>query len=149
MGTGKLPTPGTRSKLRKENRVRGCANSIEQQEAAAQGKTDDSGLTIAELVCELLYAGKTRAEIAGYDDAFMSWVLCRERDDYGKLLRRSSDLPWWVTTDSRGQWVINNPKPFSAMFHDVMRHRGLDDRQRQDAWAQWRQENPGFGRGGQ
>ena len=101
------------------------------------------------MVCELLYAGKTRAEIASYDDAFTKWVLCRERDDYGKLLRRSSDLPWWVTTDSRGQWLIRDPKPFSWMFREVAEQRGLDERQGRISWAEWQRENPKFGKGGE
>ena len=106
-------------------------------------------MTVAELVCELLYAGKTRAEIAGYDDVFMQWVLCRSRDEHGRLLRHPSDLPWWVTTDADGQWVIKNPKPFTRMFEEVMKRRGLDERGRRIAWAEWRRENESFGKGGE
>lgn len=100
-------------------------------------------------MCELLYAGKTRAEIAGYDDAFMRWVLCRSRDEYGRLVRRATDLPWWVTTDADGQWVVKDPRPFSTMFDEVMERRGLGERERRVVWADWKRQNPGFGRGGE
>lgn len=105
---------------------------------------------MAELVCELLYAGKTRAEIAGYDDAFMSWVLCRPRDENGSLVRVPTGLPSWVTKylDSRGHWTVKDPRPFSVMFHEVMERRGLEKAEARRAWELWRQDNPGYGEGG-
>ena len=132
MGAGKLPTPG-------EVRGNGAIGSSEVDE--------EEGLTVAELVCELLYAGKTRAEIAGYDDAFTHWVLCRRRDESGGLVRYPKDLPRWVTEslDSRGMWVIRHPKPFSTMFRQVMEGQGLDERQQQDLWQSWKNDNPAFG----
>lgn len=101
-------------------------------------------MTIAETVCELLYAGKTLAEVAGYDDAFMRYVLCRPRDEYGRLLRHSRDLPWWVTTDADGQWVIRNSEPYAIAFDRVLEVQGFDESQRRCAWAQWRLENPSY-----
>ena len=106
-------------------------------------------MTVAELVSELLYAGKMRAEIAGYDDAFMRWVLCKPRDEYGQIIRRDPDLPRYVTTDARGQWVIRNPVPYADMFDEVMKRQGLDERRRRIAWAEWKRDNPKFGRGGE
>lgn len=102
-------------------------------------------------MCELLYAGKTLKEIAGYDDAFMQWVLCRPRDEYGKLFRRNPNLPWWVTTDSNGQWRIRakDAASYSDMFKDVLKHRGLDEQQRQIAFDEWKRANPKFGKGGE
>lgn len=93
-----------------------------------------------------MYAGKTRSEIAGYDDTFMRWVLCRPRDENGGLIRSDPDLPRWVTAnlDSRGQWSLRNPRPYSAMFHQVAQHRGLDEKQCKEAWRQWREENPEY-----
>lgn len=105
-------------------------------------------MTVAEIVSELLYAGKTRAEIAGYDDAFMRWVLCKPRDESGQLIRQNPELPWWVTTDARGQWVIKDPVPFSTAYNEVMEALGMDERQRRLAWASFKQENPGYGKGG-
>lgn len=131
MGTGKRPTPGG-----------------EQGRGQRQAEAGED-LTVAELVCELLYAGKTRAEIAGYDDAFLRWVLCRRRDENGSLVRVDPDLPRWVTAnlDSSGQWSLRNTQPYGAMFHQVARQRGLDDVERLEAWRHWREENPEYGYG--
>lgn len=103
---------------------------------------------MAELVCELLYAGKTRKEIAGYDDLFLRYVLCRPRDETGRLRRHNPELPRWVTEnlDANGHWRIKNAKPFSAMMRQLMEHQGLDEEQRQVAWERWRAENPNFGK---
>lgn len=97
-----------------------------------------------------MYAGKTRSEVAGYDDAFMQWVLCRRRDDSGGLVRTDPDLPRWVTEnlDSTGQWVVRNPKPFGTMFHQVMKQRGLTEQERIRAWQEWKAENPAYDEGG-
>lgn len=101
-------------------------------------------------MCEMLYAGKTRAEVAGYDDAFMHWVLCRRRDESGRLVRNPHDLPAWVVKnlDSRGHWVIRHPRPFSTMFHQLKEQQGLNEEERRRAWQAWRAENPGYGEGG-
>ncbi len=98
---------------------------------------------------ELLYAGKTMVEIAGWDDCQMRWVVCRKRDKSGRLVRRDPSLPDWVETDERGMRVVTNPVPYSTMFRQVMRGRGLTDREAAVAWAAWRTENPQFGRGGE
>ena len=104
-------------------------------------------MTVAELVCELLYAGKTRAEIAGYDDAFMRWVLCRQRDGNGELIRVPDGLPKWAAKhlDARGQWVIRNPQPFGSMFRQVKKQQGFSEVEQRQAWEEWRGENPRFG----
>lgn len=106
---------------------------------------------MAELVCELMYAGKTRAEIAGYDDVFMRWVLCRQRDDQGRLVRVPDGLPGWVMKhlDSDGHWSIKNPQPFGSMFRDVKKQQGLSEIEQQRAWSLWKLENPGYGTGGE
>ena len=105
---------------------------------------------MAELVCELLYAGKARAEIAGYDDAFMRWVLCRQRDDQGKLVRVPDGLPGWVTKhlDSSGHWSIRDPQSFSGAFKQVKRQQGFSQEEQQRSWEMWKLNNPGYGEGG-
>lgn len=105
-------------------------------------------MTIAELVCELMYAGKTRKEIAGYDDAFMRWVLCKPRDEAGRLIRYDPGLPRYVTDniDSDGHWKIKSPKPYSVMLHQVMEMQGLDKQQQKQAWESWKESNPSYGR---
>lgn len=138
MGDGKLPTPGEadRGKI-------GLGRVEEEPES-------DQNLTVAELVCELLYAGKTRAEIAGYDDAFMRWVFCRRRDEQGNLVRVPDGLPRWVAKhlNSQGHWVIRDPQPLGSAFRQVMKQHGLSDDQQQQAWQSWRRENPNYGEGG-
>jgi hypothetical protein len=98
-----------------------------------------------------MYAGKTLKEIAGYDDAFMRWVLCRPRDEHGSLIRHDPDLPWWVSTDSKGQWKLDPRKcqSYSAVFNKIMEQRGMDERQRRIAWAEWKGKNRNFGKGGE
>lgn len=100
---------------------------------------------------ELLYAGKTRAEIAGYDDLFTRWVLCRRRDEDGSLVRVPDGLPSWVTRhlDSRGHWVVKNPQSFGSVFRKVKEQQGFSETEQQRAWQLWRQENPGYGSGGE
>lgn len=102
-------------------------------------------------MCELLYAGKTRSEIAGYDDVFMRWVLCRQRDENGSLVRVPDGLPSWVMKhlDSKGHWNIKNPQPYGKMFHQVMKQQGLTEEQREEAWKRWKRDNPGYGKGGE
>jgi hypothetical protein len=99
-----------------------------------------------------MYAGKTLKEIAGYDDAFMQWVLCRPRDEYGKLIRVNPDLPWWVNQnlDADGHWKLKDKfkRPLSVAFDQVMKSRGLDEKQRRAAWAEWMKENPKYGKCG-
>lgn len=101
----------------------------------------------------MLYAGKTLKEIAGYDDAFMRWVLCRSRDECGKLRKCDPNLPWWVreNVDGDGKWKIN-PKyvrPFSVAFDQAMKRQGKDERERRIAWAEWKRDNPKYGKGGE
>ena len=134
MGAGKRPVPG-----KAENRGR---NEVEDGEPP---------LTVAELVSELLYAGKTRAEIAGYDDLFTRWVLCRRRDENGSLVRVPDDLPAWVSRhlDSRGHWTIKDSQSYSSVFRDVKAHQGLSEQEQRTAWQLWRRENPGYGAGGE
>ena len=107
-------------------------------------------MTVAELVCDLLYAGKTREEIAGYDDAFMRWVLCRPRDENGDLIRVPSDLPRWVARylDSKGHWSIKDPQPYGRVFQQVKKQQGFSEEEREQAWRLWKQDNPSFGEGG-
>ena len=130
MGTGKLHAPG------------GTDDRGQVEEHA--------GLTVAELVCDLMYAGKTRTEIAGYDDAFMHWVLCRPRDENGNLVRIASDLPRWAAKhlDSKGHWVIKDPQPYGVMFRQAMQAQGLREKEEQElAWQRWKQNNPSYGEG--
>lgn len=119
---------------------------LKQRFAKVAEEEGDGNLTIAELVCELMYAGKTRAEIASYDDVFMSWVLCRRRNENGELVRSSADLPAWVAMnlDASGQWVVRNPQPFGAMFRQVAQSQGETVEQSLERWERWKAENPGY-----
>lgn len=94
-----------------------------------------------------MYAGKTRAEIAGYDDAFMNWVLCRPRDEAGRLIRHNPDLPKFVADnlDSDGHYRIKRPRPYGAMFRQVLEQQGLNESQQRQRWSEWKEANPKFG----
>ena len=108
-------------------------------------------MSIAEVVCELMYAGKTRNEIAGYDDAFLRWVLCRPRDDCGRLVRHDPDLPHWVSEnlDSSGHWNIRHTEPYGVMYRQVLAQQGLSEEQQQETWGKFMEANPKFGVGGE
>ncbi len=112
------------------------------------GDSDSEPLNIAELVSELLYAGKTLAEVAGYDDVLLERVVCRKRDEYGRLVRHDSELPPWVEVDADGMRTISRPVPFARMFHAVKRYQGATVEHAEAAWKEYLKANPRLGRGG-
>lgn len=95
---------------------------------------------------ELLYAGKSLAEVAGYDLRQLRLVICRPRDANGRLVRGGERLPPWVEVDAEGQRVVSNPVPFQEAFYQVQARAGRNRAQAADAWLDWRLRNPRFGR---
>ena len=85
--------------------------------------------------------------MAGYDDAFMRWVLCRRRDENGGLIRSAPEgLPSWMNNylDSRGHWIIRNPTSYASMFRQVKEQQGLDSQASSQEWRRWSQQQ-GYG----
>ncbi len=103
-------------------------------------------LSIAEIVSELLYAGKSLSEIAGYDALVLKWVVFRKRNKYGALVQAHDELPPGVEVDDDGMRIISNPVPFSAMFRQVKKRQGLNKEQTEAQWQEWLLVNPQFER---
>jgi hypothetical protein len=97
-------------------------------------------------VSELLYAGKTLSEIAGYDNYQLKWVLFRSRDKYGRLIRVDSDLPPWVHVDERGMRVVKNPVGFGKMYRRLKARQGLSREKVAERWAEYVKAHPRLGR---
>jgi len=90
-----------------------------------------------------MYAGKSLSEIAGYNDYQMMWVVCRKRDDRGRLVRHDDSLPPWVHVDGKGLRVVKGkPVRFSQMYQDVYRNRGMTVGQAEEKWEEYRQGHP-------
>lgn len=81
-------------------------------------------------------------EIAGLDSYQLRHVYFRKRHNDGRLVR--GDMPEGCEVDARGQRVVTNPVPFSAMFRAVKRRQGVDDVRAQREWRLWLAENPQF-----
>jgi hypothetical protein len=110
--------------------------------------------TAAKLIGELLYAGKTRREVAGYTDRFIATVLCLARDEDGQLL---PDLPEGVHVDGRGMRIVKNMQSFETMFRKVVTEQGKDEDAAIEEWnarqeeehrtyVQWRMRQRNGGR---
>ena len=133
LGIGKLPGP-----------ARAGAKQWEDDDA---GGTGDSGqpLTITEIVAELLNANKPLAEVAGYDDVQMRWLLFRERDRWGQLMRVDKDLPPWVHVDEDGMRIVKNPTPFEKMYKQVRQYQRWTPENIEDDWLDFKRHNPKMG----
>lgn len=94
-------------------------------------------MTAAHLVSQFLYAGKTLADVAGWDDRQMLRVVCLPRNSRGEIVTDDADLPQWVkdTTDEDGWRVVKNPKPFGAMFREVKRKQGKSEQEAESEWT--------------
>lgn len=90
---------------------------------------------------DLLYAGKTRQEIAGYTNTFLCGVLFLRRNKYGELIR-DTGLPPHVEVDDNGMRKISNPVPFSEMFFSVQASKGLNKEQVAERWDRYLDLNP-------
>lgn len=77
----------------------------------------------------------------------MRWVLCRERDEDGRLLRTDPDLPWWVrqNLDGKGHWRIRNPCSLRVAYLQILEQNGFTPAEQVAAWQAWKQQNPGYG----
>lgn len=102
-----------------------------------------------ELISELLQGGRSLAEIAGYDDSFITGCLWLSRDETGRLIQTGEELPPWVLVDRNGQRLVANPQPLSHLFREVQRWRGVSAEGAEQAWQQWLERNPKCGRGGE
>lgn len=96
-------------------------------------------MTIAQIVSELLYSGKTLAEIAGYTTVFIRKVLLLRRDKYGKLADPENELPPWVHVDANGMRTI--PKEQRCSFTNAYKRaktiQGLSKDDAQKAWEKY------------
>jgi hypothetical protein len=96
----------------------------------------------------LSYAGKSLAEIAGYDPWQWRDVLTRARDEQGRLVR-GEKLPPWVHVDSEGMRVIKKPVAFETVYKDLRtKLGGMTAEEAEEDWQKWRAVNPKFGVGG-
>ncbi len=102
------------------------------------------------MISELMYAGKSLREIAGYSDLQLRRIVFRERDKFGALVRVDDDLPEYVrnTMDENGHRVVKNPKPFAIMFKQVAKRKGMDDKTVAEQWESYVKDNPKLKKGG-
>lgn len=100
------------------------------------------------MISELVFAGKSLEEIAGYDPWQWRDVLTRARDSQGKIIR-GEKLPPWVHVDSDGMRVIRKPVAYETMFKSVRtKLAGMTPEEAERDWERWRAMNPKFGVGG-
>lgn len=150
MGSGKLliPTADT-GEYKGSGGGDGREGRNGREEQIEDGTADNGELTPFDIVSELMYAGKTVREIAGYDTVQMLGVIWRKRDKYGKLIR-NNDLPEGVEVDEDGMRTISNPVPFRDMFIGVRRNIvGESDTSAEAAWERYCEDNPKLGIGGE
>jgi hypothetical protein len=92
---------------------------------------------------ELMYAGKTLEEIAGLSTVQITWVLCRRRDQYGRLIR-ANGLPEHVlrTMDAEGKRVVsgNKTRPYKSIFMRTWQRRGDTEQQAEARWDEYCQQ---------
>lgn len=81
----------------------------------------------------------------------MRWVLCRPRDENGDLVRVSDDVPGWAAKylDSKGHWSFKSGESYGDAFRRAKESQGFSEEEREAAWRSWKQDNPGFGLGGE
>lgn len=120
-----------------------------QYEEGEEEQEQRRGLTIAELVSELLYAGKSLAEVAGYDTIQMVWVVCRKRDKWGRLVRNVDSLPPWVAVGEDGMRIVTSPMPFQSLYYRSKIYQGADPVEAHKSWQEYQLDNPKLGRGGE
>lgn len=85
---------------------------------------------------ELLYAGKTLDQIAGWDSIQLSRVIARPRNKYGELLRTDPSMPRFVQQhlDADGCWRIEDPQPFGAAYHQMRQAQGMNSEEARKSW---------------
>jgi len=99
-------------------------------------------------VSELLYAGKTPEQIAGYTP-WTRMALFYPRDQHGRLKRRYRDLPEGVEVDANGMRVITGPKiSLKEATYRANRELGLAEADIDKLWQKFLDDNPLYGKGG-
>lgn len=96
------------------------------------------------MVSDLLYAGKTLEQIAGWSTAFMNRVLLLPRDSSGRLVPPSEQLPDGVEVNADGQRVIPHDqlRPFTQSFRRAKEMQGLSMHDAQAHWDDYLNRNP-------
>lgn len=121
----------------------GTGKPLGPEQKRGYQKVEEPQYSPAEVVSQLLYAGKTLQEIAGYDPYQLVWVVSRKRDKDGRLVRKSDELPPWVKVDERGMRIpSSNAMNFATMFEKVKEWQGLDKKQTQESWDKYLEDNP-------
>jgi len=142
LGAGKLANPGRSERAGDNGECDG------EYDGELDGTDDDGPLTIPEIVSELLYAGKSLKEVAGYDDRQTYRVVFRRRDRFGRLVRTNDELPPGVDVDEDGMRVVRRPVSYQTMFRQLRREQGYDDPSIDQNWNEFLAANPKFGKGG-
>lgn len=75
-----------------------------------------------------MFANKSLKEIAGYDSRQLRWIVGRERDNKGNLVRE------------RVAGVV--PVPFDEMYRQAKRSQGFSEDEIDLAWEHYLEENP-------
>lgn len=100
---------------------------------------------------ELLYAGKTLTEIAGYTP-WVRMALFAPRDKHGRLRREDKGLPEGVEVDDNGYRVVGEGSSkrttMAQAIKRAWRRHGMTKQQVEEAWARYKEANPDMGRGG-
>ena len=96
------------------------------------------------MVSELLYAGKTLDQIAGWSTLFMNRVLLLARDQSGRLIPPNEMLPDGVEVDARGMRVVppDQRRPFTQTYRRVKEAQGLSGEESQKYWDRYLNQNP-------
>jgi hypothetical protein len=94
------------------------------------------------MVSELLYVGRTIKEIASFTTTQTLDLVCRARDDQGRLIRAFDALPPGVKVDHRGMRVVEHRVPFTHTFRQVLLNQGVPEEEIEKRWQEFVAANP-------
>lgn len=106
-------------------------------------------MNIARLVSQLLYGGKTLAEVAGYTTVQLQHVLFLKRDKWGNLVEPGEELPDGVEVDERGMRIPSKQSyrgGFTQTYRQIKKKQGLSDAEAQAAWEAYMAREPELAR---